>query len=1414
MKLQKKIIFLFLFFYSSNCLAQNPDTTLAYRLLREADILSQPPQQQMDMAALNNLLLKNSNEAMQKAKVAKAIFEQVYGYECAQVAEALHYMGRCYLNKGGISTALYPMAFDSSLIVNREALTIRNKIFIAPNIQVGNSYLNIGVTLKFMGRFDDAIVNFINAFEVFNLTIEADNPKFMMCYGHLNESYMRKNTPDTAAIQFLSILQKREKKTNKKTIEIAFLNQILGSISVYKENYMEAINYANRGLEALDEHHQNKELMLNLHGIKASCYKKLGDSSSIQRLAEKDIIANKADDPIITGIYSFLASYYNENQLYDEGIQYFLKVFKERNSILKPKSLERVSIQTIIADFYFKKAMYKDAIKYIGKAISSLEDIPSNEYQKGFLHAKKLNYLEKIDDIEELEKFIKTDIVPYSNDFIEIYTFWDNYFIVRHQYLKGFDYFTKLLEERKSVITPWEKLVCFEAMGDLKAQTGDFEEAIKYYRNIISIINNNSTISSDEERLTFIGLMYFRIGWYSMNFDNFQAIESFEKANVLLVESSEKTVYNKTLKEINNGFLLEMLPHLMYQCYKALGAENEICLEYVYIKNDDNPLYYKMVLANMWEDFYSNPSFDKINNIILFSKDRIKDTADIENLKNNILNVLEGEKYYFSLFQFFDPPFYYLQIGKAFATIQCPYERDRCCDTRDSTAFYYRKAYEVSLKYFGEEHFITRDVKRTCSEFFAIYLACKSSNINDKKLIGIYNQELNKYIDYRFPLSIFFNDVLTKEDKIKREVYKKKRFDNFIIKLNSVYSNINDFNYQADLDIWYSFFIQFYLIDIFVGDDDDDDEIFRKKFENKIYSNSDKYQYLSEFLDILKYEKLNIDYKDTDSIRYYIPIEQILKGNTESEINFDINENRHLEICANNIDIIIKVAVKRAIKLFSNKITKNRVSDSEDLEKIIALGIEVNQKLYARTKDNKYQYKIFEYLEANKAKVLRQVLNQNNIINILPDSIQEKLKILRKKVYTTDNKENFTAEPAIQKIHKYEQEYKELIESITKDYYCRAEYSSQISINHIQQNILKDNNTSIVNFYFNKDSLYTILINKDAFEIYVTDTIGIQAEVNDLLESIKMQKTQFIRTARSLYQKLIAPIDAALLKENLIINPDGILNYIPFEVLLKKNPEEGDELRFWLFDYLGNTKTISYDYVVSAMRERKERKNSDIKLLALAPFYDEKSIDVLWKPKEQYNSNTKLETLKTLPESKSELEGVVKYFSKNTSKLGLVASLSLLKDSASYYNLIHINSHGRGFKNSSFQSYIAFKTEQSFDKLYVRDIYKLNLDADLVTLSACETSVGNIEKGEGVISIARAFSYAGAKSVATSLWEVNESSTTQLMTIFYQNLSNGLNKNKALQEAKNVLKSHQDDYSHPYYWSGFIIYGDTSALNR
>jgi CHAT domain-containing protein len=167
--------------------------------------------------------------------------------------------------------------------------------------------------------------------------------------------------------------------------------------------------------------------------------------------------------------------------------------------------------------------------------------------------------------------------------------------------------------------------------------------------------------------------------------------------------------------------------------------------------------------------------------------------------------------------------------------------------------------------------------------------------------------------------------------------------------------------------------------------------------------------------------------------------------------------------------------------------------------------------------------------------------------------------------------------------------------------------------------------------------------------------------------------------------------------------------------------------------------------------------------------------------------------------------------------VGKEANEAFFKAKAANYSILHLAMHGMVNPHSPLLSCLAFSedydtTENNF--LEAHEISNLQLYNDLVVLSACKTGYGEFEQGEGIMSLARSFMYAGTPSLVVSLWEVNDLSTAAIMQLFYQNLAKGMTKDEALRQVKLAFIQEVDgDIAHPIFWSAFVVLGDTVPVN-
>jgi CHAT domain-containing protein len=303
----------------------------------------------------------------------------------------------------------------------------------------------------------------------------------------------------------------------------------------------------------------------------------------------------------------------------------------------------------------------------------------------------------------------------------------------------------------------------------------------------------------------------------------------------------------------------------------------------------------------------------------------------------------------------------------------------------------------------------------------------------------------------------------------------------------------------------------------------------------------------------------------------------------------------------------------------------------------------------------------------------------------------------------------------------------------------------------------------------------------------------------------------FQKTGYRLYRKIIEPIRPYLISKKLLISPDNILSYIPFETI-PTSPFSGERLLYNKVPYLMNEFDISYTYSVTFMSESMKRvSHPGNKLIAFAPSYNE-PIDI---KSVLMNRQSVDGMLPDLPYARQEAE----YVSSVTGgKLyeNEEAKETVYKTESGKYDIIHLAMHTILNDKDPMYSTLIFSSENDTTEdryLNTYEVYSIPLRAKMVVLSSCNSGTGYLYSGEGILSLARGFMYSGSESVVMAMWEIEDKSGTEIVKKFYDNLKKGYSKSSALRRARiTYLKEADQLRSHPYFWSALVVYGNNSPL--
>lgn len=322
----------------------------------------------------------------------------------------------------------------------------------------------------------------------------------------------------------------------------------------------------------------------------------------------------------------------------------------------------------------------------------------------------------------------------------------------------------------------------------------------------------------------------------------------------------------------------------------------------------------------------------------------------------------------------------------------------------------------------------------------------------------------------------------------------------------------------------------------------------------------------------------------------------------------------------------------------------------------------------------------------------------------------------------------------------------------------------------------------------------------------------IQSLTQDFLNRIQT-KTYDARAAEQLYSILAEPISQTTTHKNWIIVPDGILYFLPF-----------DTLRDPAGRYLVRSQTISYVpalTVLSVLRARKENEPRRLFLGVGDVRYQDQGDISSELPKPQGIEKTVLRGLSDtlsfptydLPQTRAEVLGVNKILgNRGVVLLSSHATGAAFKsEPLADFRIVHLAVHGFSDDRFPDRSGLVLGVDRTSDDdglLLIPEIMRLHFNADLVTLSACDTGIGKVEGEEGITNLAEAFLVSGARAVVASLWSADDTFTADLMKRFYTHLAQGEDKATALRDAKIDLLTKYGDQVSPYYWGAFVLIGD------
>ncbi len=469
-------------------------------------------------------------------------------------------------------------------------------------------------------------------------------------------------------------------------------------------------------------------------------------------------------------------------------------------------------------------------------------------------------------------------------------------------------------------------------------------------------------------------------------------------------------------------------------------------------------------------------------------------------------------------------------------------------------------------------------------------------------------------------------------------------------------------------------------------------------------------------------------------------------------------------------------------------------------QELVSLALQ----LYKQSHQAVFLQQAFGYAEDSKASVLQAGLQQVQLEKIagLPTDLIRDEKNLRATIARlqvalnaeADSSKSVSLQKMILDDEIKQAQVQDQLEKNPKYHALRFD-SRDISLDSLQKVTLNERE-ALISYYFLADSLVCFYITREGAGF------SIVPQADSIRHSILRFRTQLSdpdlrsnalisQAGARFFAQLLAPCYPAIRdKKHLIIIPHQEINFLPFEVLI--DPEKND--------YLLNKFAISYHYTANFLQNETPDTHA-YSVLALAPFAHTSFSD----------------SLPVLAASGDEIAGL-----KGKLLIDSQATKQQFLANAATYPVIHLATHAVANDADPLQSYIEFYASRDATdrphRLYEPEIYQLDLqNTRLIILSACETGSGKLINSEGIMSLSRAFSYAGCKSVITSLWQADDVATAFIGNRLHYYLKKGYEKDEALRMAKlDYISSDQVQPQHktPAYWAPLLLIGDVSAVSE
>ncbi len=520
---------------------------------------------------------------------------------------------------------------------------------------------------------------------------------------------------------------------------------------------------------------------------------------------------------------------------------------------------------------------------------------------------------------------------------------------------------------------------------------------------------------------------------------------------------------------------------------------------------------------------------------------------------------------------------------------------------------------------------------------------------------------------------------------------------------------------------------------------------------------------------------------------------------------------KNLQDLAKTVDQATAFVEKRKSLVSSQEGVANLIENNRE---IFNFAKKVYLELYQQSHEDKYLEKV---MTLNESSIYNRIRARLNLVNntLSPTAIREQENQLREQIdafFDVEEDQTLFNAAKWDSLSIAWQNHLTFLQQEYPEYY-KMRYASILEpLNNLEKQV--PSTTTLVRYFSDGDDAYAYVYHDG--EARLTPLGNLKTLCISSISDYSIPEDELFDCLHQLYAKLWKPFEEQVKTENVIIFPDGELFNLSFELL---TPKKINSLKQLATNSLLTKYNISYNYSLFMLDQQQKVLEFEKNFIAFVPEFGT-----------QMKSDYEMAIMDSLYLDKTYLTLLPQPFSYNLAKkfgkvfhgdtfLNEKASKQVFSKMAKEHKIIHIATHAESNNLTPELSRLVFakNTTDMVDindnYLYTYEIYNENLSSNLAILTACETGKPTYQPGEGMISLAHAFNYAGSESILTSLWQIDEKSSAEILASFYHYLSKGKRKDEAIRLAKlDYLKQSEGRTLHPQYWAGLVLMGDAAPI--